>query len=860
LYNNLLQGSIPSELGNLVHLEYLFLYGNWLDGTIPSELGNQVDLVALYLYDNSLGGSIPSELGNLLKLEVLCLNENSLMGTLPLSISNWSRLQSANLSTNMLSGDMSVFSTHFGYLEVLDLSLNRFTGTIPPTVLLPDLHSIILGENCFSGSLPPSICWNPVLRSVVMDVLTGNCGTRDSTVFQGTVLKKYVTGTIPSCIWNSSSIRTLHLLGNGLEGSLMDISNVSVLSVLALGSNQLTGTIPPTLQQRCFAQLDLSINRLSGTLISDLCVSEHTTVYDLSVNRLSGNIPGALYSYYPPGVINVLEGNLFGCQQNNIPPSDVSHSSYQCGSVNLQYSLIAWGAGFILCAATVFIATIGSDGVIRIASVRNSSREMIGILTGPVCSLAVCIAGLVGFVLMKMCCGEARDTPTFAIQYWWTSTIAFMHNWVVSSFLFLVLAIICTVFTISAILLSRKMDSEKETDFLSIPTALCVFTHLINVVVIAVVNGVYVLAAIGKVNSSVLLVFQTVLGLFKLSWSSWVIPWLLSRAKIADTHQVCHRLFMVLFVFLGGPFASSFSESSSCFLYVLTKPALISFSLLTPVIYYESECDGLGCSESATTGYQLVNSSVTAPWIYSYQCSSAVITSYAPVLILSYLMSGIIIPCSVLMVAIFPACLPGVVKKTMSVFDFIYLDKVTAGELLSKKSVSKHGRKNVVKHILNFGVLMTFGLAVPLLAVAIMFDTVFNPMVTLLLLERFSELCQRNGLDPGNLSSEFWNSFTLSTGEVSSIVYIVLGYVSIFWSLFAFDWIADMYGLLAGGLTMLLPLVIPTTIGFCLLRWCRRGEQADIRRQETSTIELCETGNPVILPQTTNDDFNACDK
>jgi Leucine-rich repeat (LRR) protein len=861
LYDNSLVGSIPSELGSLLNLEALDLNNNSLEGSIPSELGNLLKLAVLYLYHNSLEGCIPSELGNLVNLEALGFNDNSLRGALPQVMGGWSVMQSINLSANMFSGDISIFSAqNFTLLQVLDLSLNRFSGTLPASVFsLPALHSVVLSQNCFSGSLPSSMCLNNKLRSIVLDLLTGSCGSRSGFIFRGIVLAHYMTGTIPSCLWSSSSIRTLHLVGNGLHGSLTGLSNVSVLSVLALGSNQLTGTIPVSLQRHNFTQLDLSINRLSGTLTSDLFVSPSATVYDLSTNRMSGNIPGALYSPYASGAINVLEGNIFNCQQNNIPTSDVSHSSYQCGSVNFQYSFVAWASGFIiLCFMSVVIlmTALGSDWVVQSASFVRS-RELISILIGPVCCLAGCLVGLVGYISMKVSLGDAY-TPTYASQYWWTSTIAFMHNWIISSFLFVALVGISAVFTATMVYLSKNTDTGEGIEYSSMSVVYRVSAHLVNVVVLTVVNGVYVLAAVGSVNSSSLLAIQASLGLFKLSWSSWVISWLLARARMTDAHKISHWLFMILFVFLGAPFASSFCESSSCFLYVLTKPPSISFSLLSPVLNFISECSiSRGCYLLSVPGGQLVLSSIPAPWIYSYQCSSAVITGYAPVLMLSYLASGIVIPFSKLLIAFFPSRCHGVVKKKMVFLEFAYFDDGTAPELLGKKLVSVLGRKYAVKYILNFGVMMTFGLAVPLLAVGILCDTAFNTVVLLLLLERFIGSCEKNGLNASNLKQEFWNSFRLNISEVPGSIYIVLGYVGIFWSLFAFDWIADVYGSLAGGLTMLVPLLLPTMIGYCLLRWHRAVRTAGIIWQhETNSIELCETGNPVILPQTTNDGFS----
>ncbi|MDB2445453.1 hypothetical protein N9X66_09935, partial [Gammaproteobacteria bacterium] len=61
-WQNGLNGTIPSELGNLSNLTNLHLGSNSLTGTIPSELGNLTKLAQILLFSNSLTGGIPSEL------------------------------------------------------------------------------------------------------------------------------------------------------------------------------------------------------------------------------------------------------------------------------------------------------------------------------------------------------------------------------------------------------------------------------------------------------------------------------------------------------------------------------------------------------------------------------------------------------------------------------------------------------------------------------------------------------------------------------------------------------------------------------------------------------------------------------
>jgi hypothetical protein len=78
LYSNELSGTIPSELGNLANLEYLYLGWNQLSGSIPAELSDLINLEYLNLYYNQLSGGIPSELGNLANLRTLELGQNRL--------------------------------------------------------------------------------------------------------------------------------------------------------------------------------------------------------------------------------------------------------------------------------------------------------------------------------------------------------------------------------------------------------------------------------------------------------------------------------------------------------------------------------------------------------------------------------------------------------------------------------------------------------------------------------------------------------------------------------------------------------------------------------------------------------------
>ena len=95
LLDNQLSGGLPSELGQLVNLEWLDLDENHLTGAIPPELGKLANLEQLDLRENQLTGVIPPELGKLANLEQLDLLENQLTGAIPPELGQTCQLKTA---------------------------------------------------------------------------------------------------------------------------------------------------------------------------------------------------------------------------------------------------------------------------------------------------------------------------------------------------------------------------------------------------------------------------------------------------------------------------------------------------------------------------------------------------------------------------------------------------------------------------------------------------------------------------------------------------------------------------------------------------------------------------------------------
>ncbi|UCH93157.1 MAG: hypothetical protein JSV88_23125, partial [Candidatus Aminicenantes bacterium] len=139
LSNNNLNGSIPSQLSKLSHLDELFLSNNQLRGNIPYTLGNMY-LVFLDLSYNQLSGNIPYQLGNHDWLEELWLNNNQLSGSIPSQLGNLWDLVTLDLSHNQLSGIIPSSFTNLIFMYTLDIGYNCLSATDPTLRAWLDSH------------------------------------------------------------------------------------------------------------------------------------------------------------------------------------------------------------------------------------------------------------------------------------------------------------------------------------------------------------------------------------------------------------------------------------------------------------------------------------------------------------------------------------------------------------------------------------------------------------------------------------------------------------------------------------------------------------------------------------------------
>jgi hypothetical protein len=154
LWNNGLEGVIPSCLGMIANLQELDLSGNHLHGNLPSSIFSKQSKIALFsVSGNQLEGGLSfSTFLNASSLEILDLSDNLFHGNVPpLIFSNQSKILRFDVSGNQLEGDLSfsIFA-NVSSLVTLDLSSNydlEVETESPSWVPTFQLQSLILEDN-----------------------------------------------------------------------------------------------------------------------------------------------------------------------------------------------------------------------------------------------------------------------------------------------------------------------------------------------------------------------------------------------------------------------------------------------------------------------------------------------------------------------------------------------------------------------------------------------------------------------------------------------------------------------------------------------------------------------------------------
>ncbi|CAH8338090.1 unnamed protein product [Eruca vesicaria subsp. sativa] len=180
LSTNSLFGSIPSAgigigVGGLKLAEILDLSSNLLNGTLPSQIGGAVSLKQLHLQRNHLTGQIPPHISNCTSLNAIDLSENKLSGEIPGSIGSLSNLQYIDLSRNNLSGSLPKQVEKLTHLLTFNISHNNITGELPAGGFFNTIPlSAVTGNPSLCGSVVNRPCLSVHPKPIVLNPNSSN--------------------------------------------------------------------------------------------------------------------------------------------------------------------------------------------------------------------------------------------------------------------------------------------------------------------------------------------------------------------------------------------------------------------------------------------------------------------------------------------------------------------------------------------------------------------------------------------------------------------------------------------------------------------------------------------------------------
>ncbi|KAL8228550.1 hypothetical protein R6Q57_016134 [Mikania cordata] len=299
---NSFTGTIPVELCKLP-LASLGLSDNKLEGLIPESLARSPNLYDLRLFDNMLIGPIPNDLGKVSPLKTLDLSYNKLFGEIPSSLCEQGALFDLVLIGNSLSGELPATLGDCKSLERVRVSKNKLSGEVPAAIWgLPHVYLLDLAENLFSGNL--SSINSGGLFNLSSIIISGNSFSGGIPEKIGSLSKlvelfasdNKLTGEIPKSLFKLNHLTTLDLSENHLSGQIPDeIESLKQLNELNLANNKLTGEIPNQIGNLpVLNYLDLSGNSFFGKIPSGLA-SLMLNKLNLSDNQLSGEIPSVFH-------------------------------------------------------------------------------------------------------------------------------------------------------------------------------------------------------------------------------------------------------------------------------------------------------------------------------------------------------------------------------------------------------------------------------------------------------------------------------------------------------------------------------------------------------------------------------------
>ena len=358
---------------------------------------------------------------------------------------------------------------------------------------------------------------------------------------------------------------------------------------------------------------------------------------------------------------------------------------------------------------------------------------------------------------------------------------------------------------------------------------------LINFAVVAGVNIAFVYVTLNE-SGSILTLAQILLAFFKAIFNSVCSPFLIRWASSSilsdsdntnninantenDPHQRRHRrkamhssakfvsvqLFVSLFNNIAIPCLVVACISPNCFINVFQEAPTVSSTF-----YYTGDCT-VGTSAAGCASFDLYqeNTVYHPPFTYSYQCSSSIITYYAPTFVNLCIVTSLVTPlfqiCTQLLhrravlgtrwFQLLDALLPLILKPIEVASSSVPTLTDAEGEGETAPHVSYFDANQLLISILtNLGILLTFGVVFPPLAATFAITILCVTAFARLKVGRFlsDAMAQNSAAHLQNIDSECKG--VGSEQLLRKSINMMVLFCFFFYTLFLFDTLGDSVG------------------------------------------------------------------
>jgi hypothetical protein len=369
------------------------------------------------------------------------------------------------------------------------------------------------------------------------------------------------------------------------------------------------------------------------------------------------------------------------------------------------------------------------------------------------------------FLILPVWVILTQSYNTYEHEYSWSASVAYLSGLVPSIVAVVMFSfLLTTVFSLTTTNTARH-QSRRTSNFVSMkspePWSLKCFHYgtlgvilLVNCIIVIGVNVLYVLAT-NNFNKTIVSLCAMALALFSFAWNLIILSLFdeldrrifltkaitKSSADVIQRYQHRHLItqsIIGLFNNILIPLLSTAAVSSNCFYYFfqLPKPILATFQyseclIQTSIVYACFVVESItACPDVVGSIYQchedenllLVTKTITfsPPFLYSYQCSSTFISSYAAVYVYSYMMVAMVSPLLTFLLCKFRQSLSSSSSSPQLFVDSLlppYLLPVDKNFVLGTKLFFRNFF--ITTAIIDTAVLITFGAIFPPLSFVI---------------------------------------------------------------------------------------------------------------------------------------------